>query len=431
MDDVDAGKIDVIVVYKIDRLSRSLIDFSIMLQKFDEKGILFSAVTQRISTIDAAGKMMVNIIMSFAQYEREIASKRIRDKYAAAKSKGKYCGSRPILGYDVNKERNKLIVNDEEKILVEHIFKRYVELKSTKKIAQELHEQGYRTKIWKTQKGKIHGGEVWNTGQIYRLLNNRTYIGKVYHKGNDYEGEHDAIIDQGLWDKAHAILMHNHANPGDAKRIKMSSALRGVIRCGHCNSAMATSFSNKTKNKRYVYYICTKDAKRAISTCPIQRIPANDIEQAVITQLSEVFKKPGIISGIFQEMKAMAEREIERFTRQRDGHVKTQSKIQDAPNSQNELARIAEDIYKVERQIQNANRNDISEEDITRSFQTMEIFWESLFPIEQRRLIELLVELVEIRETGLDLVLKTSGIESLIKDLAGIAHDVKQRGTLK
>lgn len=250
-------------------------------------------------------------------------------------------------------------------------------------------------------------------------------------EGFEYEGEHDAIIDQSLWDKAHAILMHNHANPGDAKRIKMSSALCGVIRCGHCNAAMGTSFSNKTKNKRYVYYICTKDAKRAISTCPIQRIPANDIEQAVITQLSEVFKKPGVISGIFQEMNFMAEREIERFTRQREGLIKTQSKIQDTPNSQNELARIAEDIYKVERQIKHASRNDISEEDVARSFQTMDIFWESLFPIEQRRMIELLVELVEIRETGLDLVLKTSGIESLIKDLAGIAHDVKQRGTLK
>lgn len=219
-------------------------------------------------------------------------------------------------------------------------------------------------RIWRDQRIEVvttaEGFEY--EGQIYRLLNNRTYIGKVYHNGNDYEGEHDAIIDQDLWDKAHAILMHNHANPGDAKRIKMSSALRGVIRCGHCNAAMGTSFSNKTKNKRYVYYICTKDAKRAISTCPIQRIPANDIEQAVITQLSEVFKKPGVISGIFQEMNFMAEREIERFTRQRDGLIKTQSKVKDTPNSQNELARIAEDIYKVERQIKHANRNDITEE---------------------------------------------------------------------
>lgn len=443
MADVEAGKIDVIVVYKIDRLSRSILDFSQMLQKFEEKGILFSAVTQRISTTDAAGRMMVNIIMSFAQYEREIASERIRDKYAAAKRKGKYCGGRPILGYDVNEARDKLIVNKEESELVNHIFKRYAQIKSAKKVAQELHEQGSRTKIWNTKKGKQLGGDEWNQPQIYRVLNNRTYLGQVAHKENIYKGEHDAIITQEMWDKAHAVLEANNADKSAAPRLKVSSPLRGVIRCGHCDSAMGTTFTNKYKDRRYVYYICSKDSKRPYSTCPVQRIAATDIDKAVVTQLGAVFRSPGIISAIFTKMNTIAKEESDRLESQKGVLLKRQKTVRKSMTEaldegekeafsryQDEFEQINGDIEKIKKQIDGYERVDVKQSDIAKSFQTMNVFWDTLFPIEQKRLIDLLVQVVEVRETGLQIELNTAGMQDLVTDLAGMANDVKLRGGL-
>ena len=157
--DVDAGKVDVIVVYKIDRLSRSLLDFMKMIERFNEKGISFVSVTQHFNTTDPTGRMFLSILITFAQYEREVIAERIRDKVAAAKRRGKYCGGPAILGYDVDRERKKLLVNPAEAPLVQHIFRRFTQLASAKSLAAELNEQGYRTKSWTTKKGKHRSGE--------------------------------------------------------------------------------------------------------------------------------------------------------------------------------------------------------------------------------------------------------------------------------
>ena len=156
--DVDAGKVDAIVVYKIDRLSRSLLDFMKMIERFNEKGISFVSVTQHFNTTDPTGRMFLSILITFAQYEREVIAERIRDKVAVAKRRGKYCGGPAILGYDVDRERKKLLVNPEEAPLVQHVFRRFTQLASAKPLAAELNEQGYRTKSWTTKKGKHRPG---------------------------------------------------------------------------------------------------------------------------------------------------------------------------------------------------------------------------------------------------------------------------------
>ena len=162
--DVDAGKVDVIVVYKIDRLSRSLLDFMKMIERFNEKGISFVSVTQHFNTTGPTGRMFLSILITFAQYEREVIAERIRDKVAAAKRRGKYCGGPAILGYDVDRKRKKLLVNLAEAPRVQHIFRRFTQLASAKSLAAELNEQGYRTKSWTTKKGKHRPGSPWNTG---------------------------------------------------------------------------------------------------------------------------------------------------------------------------------------------------------------------------------------------------------------------------
>jgi len=172
--DIDAGKIDVIVVYKVDRLSRSLLGFMKMIDLFNGKGVSFVSVTQHFSTTDPTGRMFLGILITFAQYEREVIAERIRDKVAAAKRRGKYCGGVPILGYDVDRDNKKLLVNPDEARTVQYIFRRFIQIGSAKKLGQELNEQGYRTKAWTTKKGKVREGSEWNTAHIYRLLNNRS-----------------------------------------------------------------------------------------------------------------------------------------------------------------------------------------------------------------------------------------------------------------
>jgi site-specific DNA recombinase len=164
--DIDADKVDVIVVYKIDRLSRALLDFTKMIDMFNDREVCFVSVTQQISTTDSTGRMMLNVLMTFAQYEREVIAERIRDKVAATKRRGKYCGGVPILGYDVDRENKKLIVNREEAKVVQYIFRRFIQLGSAKNLGKELNEQGYRTKSWTTKKGRVRKGVKWNTGHI-------------------------------------------------------------------------------------------------------------------------------------------------------------------------------------------------------------------------------------------------------------------------
>ena len=207
--DMDAGKVDVIVVYKIDRLSRSLLDFMKMIERFNQTGVSFVSVTQHFNTTDPTGRMFLGILITFAQYEREDIAERIRDKVAAAKRRGKYCGGPAILGYDVDREQKKLLVNPDEARLVKHIFPRFTQLASARALAAELNEQGYHTKSWTTKKGKHRSGSPWNTGHIYRLLGNRLYVGQVAHKGKCCPGEHEAIVSKELWEKVKAALSEN------------------------------------------------------------------------------------------------------------------------------------------------------------------------------------------------------------------------------
>ena len=439
--DIDKGRIDVVVVYKIDRLSRSILDFTQMIDGFEKKNVLFSAVTQKVSTTDASGRMNLNILISFSQYEREIAGERIRDKLAAAKRKGKYCGGIPILGYDVNKERTRLVVNPAEAKTVDYIFRRFLQIRSMRRLAQDLNEQGYRTKQWTTKKGGPQGGFLWNTSHMYRLIKNRTYIGQVSHKEKFFPGEHDAIVDVDVWQAAQNALQESNSDKGSSPRIKTSSPLRGVIRCGHCGSSMAVTYTMK-QGRRYCYYICVKDTKRAVSDCPIKRIPAADIEKAVILQLGAIFRTPQVISGVLDKTYALEKVEIDRLLLQRNDILATRipleqelSKLLSMPGNQ------AQGIKEIQNKIDAVNSranvlskrhkillgNTVTEASITKAFQTMDTFWDSLYPVEQQRLIELLVEVLEIRETGLNLVLKTAGMEDLVNNLAGISCEMKQR----
>ena len=442
--DVDAGKVDVIVVYKIDRLSRSLLDFMKMIERFNQTGVSFVSVTQHFNTTDPTGRMFLGILITFAQYEREVIAERIRDKVAAAKRRGKYCGGPAILGYDVDPERKKLLVNPEEASLVKHIFRRYTQLASAKALAAELNEQGYHTKSWTTKKGKHRPGSPWNTGHIYRLLGNRTYRGEVVHKGKAYPGEHETIVSKGLWERVQAVLSENTRARQTRAQTKTISSLQGMVRCGHCDGAMGLTYTQKGP-RRYSYYHCAKDAKRAVSRCQVKRVPAGDIEKVVLEQLSAVFRTPTLMSQTYFAAKGMEETERERLLKQKerleDDLLKVRAHaLEKAPPDGNgsspgaTLADLNEEAVTLSRHLTDVSvrveafeTDLVAEREVAEAFQSVETFWEDLFPLERNRLIRLLVEKVEVRETGIDMELKTRGLTSLIIELSGLASEARER----
>jgi DNA invertase Pin-like site-specific DNA recombinase len=226
MADVEAGRVDCIVVYKIDRLSRALMDFARLVEVFDAHKVTFVSITQSFNTTTSMGRLTLNILLSFAQFEREVIGERIRDKFAASRKRGMWMGGMPPLGYDVIER--KLVVNPAEAELVRLIFRRYLELGSATEVVRELAAAGHQTKSWTTQGGKERQGGRIDKGMLYKLLANRIYLGEAVHKGVSYPGEHEALINQTTWDRVHQILAQNAQRRGSVNRETTPALLKGA-----------------------------------------------------------------------------------------------------------------------------------------------------------------------------------------------------------
>ena len=284
--DIEEGLIDVVVVYKIDRLSRSLMDFSKLVDVFDRAGVTFVSVTQSFNTTTSMGRLTLNILLSFAQFEREVTAERIRDKIRASRQKGMFMGGNVPLGYVV-KDR-KLGVSEPEATIVRSIFERFVSIGSATVLARELRAEGVRNKR----------GKLIDKGYLYKLLNNQTYLGLAVHKGTAHPGEHAAIIDQDLWDKVHAILAENIRTRSANTRAQTPALLKGLI-FGPTGAAMSPTDTRKD-NRLYRYYVSQDVLKRGPDASPVGRVPAAEIEAAVIDQLRGIFRQPEIIVGTWR-----------------------------------------------------------------------------------------------------------------------------------
>ena len=223
--DVEAGRIDCVVVYKVDRLSRSLTDFARLIDTFERHGVSFVSVTQHFCTTTSMGRLTLNILLSFAQFERELAGERIRDKFAASRAKGMWMGGSPPLGYDVRDRR--LMVNPAEAELVRLIFRRFLDLGSALLLIRELNAEGHRTKSWTTQAGTFREGRPFDKGTLYKILRNRTYLGEAVHKGKSYPGEQEPIIDRATWERVHEVLASNAKRRGNEARARTPAPLGG------------------------------------------------------------------------------------------------------------------------------------------------------------------------------------------------------------
>lgn len=292
--DIGAGKVDVIVVYKVDRLTRSLADFAKIVEIFDGKGVSFVSVTQAFNTTTSMGRLTLNVLLSFAQFEREVTGERIRDKFAASLKKGMWMGGNPPLGYDI--ADRKLVVNDAEADTVRDIFNRYLELRSVPALTEELATKGIRTKHWRSASGRALGNNRFSRGALYHLLRNRVYIGEVIHKEKSYPGLHESIISLAVWERTQELLT---SNAGDHwKRVSRSntdSPLKGLLFDDRGN-LMSPSFTSK-KRGRYRYYVSQallQHRKRDAGS--IARIPAVETEKAIEKMLSSLL--PTVITGM-------------------------------------------------------------------------------------------------------------------------------------
>ncbi len=286
--DIDAGLIDTVVVYKVDRLTRALADFAKIVEAFDAEGISFVSVTQAFNTTTSMGRLTLNVLLSFAQFEREVTGERIRDKIAASKKKGMWMGGLPPLGFDV--QERKLVVNEKEAETVRHIFGRYCILGSVRELQRELEIGKIVSKARIAADGTSYGGKPFSRGALYQLLQNKIYIGLTTHRGEAYPGEHPAILDNDLWEKTQELLDSNRVGRRALEK-NVSKRLTGIV-FDTSGEAMTPSHASK-KGIRYRYYISKSLTTNSKEEHPeAQRIPAILLEDLVIKRIKEFLKEP-------------------------------------------------------------------------------------------------------------------------------------------
>lgn len=303
MDDIENGRVDLVVVYKVDRISRSLMDFYDLLKVFEKHGVEFVSVTQNFDTSQPMGKLMLNMLLSFAQFEREVIRERILDKFELSKQKGIFMGGALPLGYRV--ESRKLYIIPEEAEIVRHVFERFASMKSITRLLKELHVEGYRTKQYTSGTGNIRGGQKMDKQYVYRILKNQLYLGKIVHKENVYDGQHEAIIEQELFDKVQKIFKDSPVSRANYTRNQHPALLRGLIECKCCNCMMTPTFTKKN-NRIYRYYTPTTVNRQSYADCKVGNVPASELDTLVIAHIRQMIQSPEIltkIQGLMKEKK--------------------------------------------------------------------------------------------------------------------------------
>ncbi len=352
MADIEARRVDIVVVYKIDRLTRALMDFSRLIEVLDRNSVTFVSVTQAFNTTTSMGRLTLNVLLSFAQFEREVTGERIRDKVAASRKKGMWMGGWAPLGYDIRDR--KLIINAKEAAHVRFMFERFARLGSVTKLLPILATEGIKAK----------SGKPVEKGYLYRIITNPVYAGEARHKGTSYPGEHKAIIDRALWKRVQDILKESPRKRATRSRARAPALLKGLI-FGPSGTAMTPSHTRRN-GKLYRYYIDMDVLKRGAAPGPVSRVAAGDVERVVIDQLRAILRAPEIVVRTWRS---------------------------------------------VRRQIDN-----LTEGEVRAALEQLDPIWDELFPAEQDRIVQLLVERVDVQEDGVEIRFCVDGLASLVED---------------
>lgn len=438
--DIENGKIEAVVTYKIDRISRSLLDFACLMDTFEKQNVSLVSITQQFSTANSMGRLTLNMLMSFAAFERDMIAERTRDKMSAARRRGKWLGGIPVLGYTVQKEPiRKLVILPNEAAMVGEIFRLYIEFHSLIDVADDINARGWRTKEWTAKNGKRTGGKLFDKNMISRIVNDVTYLGKVNYKNEIFEGEHEAIIDKDTFRNAQEILRTNQVTYGTHQRNRHGALLRGILYCDNCDRNMTHTFSRKGE-KIYRYYTCTVAQKRGYSKCPTKSIPADEIENFVVQQVRKIGSSPdlhNLVSRQIQEIVEMKENslatELEMTTTQIRGRNKEiRGLVKALAGEKNKSTSITDRIMELEEQIRQLEKRErevrqqlecvrnqkVTEQDIEKAIELFDPIWEVLLSRERERIIRLLIEKITYNgKTGqLDIRFNPTGIKLLASE---------------
>jgi site-specific DNA recombinase len=372
IDEIKAGKIDIVLVYKIDRLSRSMLDFLGMIKFFDEYNVSFVSVTQDLNTDTAMGRLVLNVLQSFAQFEREIASERIKDKIALSKQRGMWMGGTIPLGYDA--VESKLHVIEDEAKIVRFLFDSFIETSSPTETIKLSKLYGYKSKARRTSTGKHYPAKNFTTSSLYQILRNQIYIGKIEHKekGEVYDGQHDAIISDEIFNQAQSILQSN-----PKYRIRKSNKdnpylLKGLLKDPKGYSLTPTY--SKKKDKIYRYYVSTHAIKTTYDNCPLKTINAQFLEEIILDQAKRALT-----------------------------NVEWVQRMQVQSNDEVKLS------------------------DIRKGLKNFDMMWAELFPAEQARIIQLVIDTIIVH---LDKIIITFHPSGMLSVLHQFMPDLKTHGDI-
>jgi site-specific DNA recombinase len=282
---IRAGQIDCVVTHRVDRLSRSLLDFAKLMEVFEQHHVAFVSVTQHFNSATSMGRLVLNVLLSFAQFERELIAERTRDKMAAARRKGKWSGGVPILGYDVDARSKKLVVNEAEAERVRALFDLYLEYRSLLPVVEDLGWRGWCTKQSVSRQGHVRGGRPFTKNSLYQLLTNVTYIGQVRYRQEIHPGEQAAIVELGTWQDVQALLTANGQARAATLRTRSRALLQGLVHCRPCGCAMTPAQVTRS-HRRYRYYTCSAAQRHGWHTCPSKSVPALALERFVLEQIA-------------------------------------------------------------------------------------------------------------------------------------------------
>jgi site-specific DNA recombinase len=402
MKDIQAGRVDCVVVYKVDRLSRSLLDFAKIMETFDQHKVSFVSVTQQFNTTHSMGRLTLNILLSFAQFEREIISERTRDKIAAARRKGKFAGGKPVLGYDLlsSPAGPRLVVNEEEAERVRAIFGLYLQQEALIPTVTELAKRGWVTKVWETKRGRHMGGKPFDKNLLYLLLTNVVYTGKVRHHDEVHPGAHEAIVDEQTWQRVQALLERNRRTGGALVRNRYGALLKGILHCETCGCGMMHTYSSQGP-KRYRYYVCLKAQKRGWHTCKTKSVPALEMEKFVVEQIKAVGRDPAVLAETLKQVHTQAKKDLADLQSQERTLQRELAKLNAGRDEGSvvvdevRLREVEQQLTKVREDIVRLGQNTVNAGDVEAALATFSPVWDTLSPREQARIIRLLVERVD------------------------------------
>jgi site-specific DNA recombinase len=407
--DVQAGKVDVIAAYKIDRISRSLPDFTGFMSLLEKHGVGFVSTTQAFDTRTSMGRLTLNILASFSQFEREVISERIRDKMQATRRKGMWTGGRPVLGYDV--VAKKLVVNADEADQVRAIFDLYIERGSIGEVMHELRSRGWRNKTFTGKRGQAIAGREFTKATLHGLLTNPLYRGQITTKEGPVAGEHEAIVTAEAWDAVQAQLASNRQHGGADVRNKSGALLRGLLRCGRCGSTMIHTFTTRG-TVRNRYYTCSRTHNEGKDACPGCRIPAGKFEGFVAQQIRAM----GVDEALLNQTAAAAAKAAVR--RRRELELERRRLLPRVRADGDDAAQARADLAAIETELAAIGDGTVDPDRLALAISSFEPVWNELFPREQERILRLLIAGITYHpDTGdADIELRPCGIETLASE---------------